>query len=385
MAEDDPKKYTPPSTGKIFVVGWVGAVVLVVGLTAGLVLARELWVGRQSSELERQYEQGQRVLVTNVLHSPKSRELKIPASIHGFIETPVYAKVAGYLKSIKVDKGDRVKRGQMLAVLESPELDHQVANARATSEVQKLTDDRTQALVRTGVVPQQTADDSHAAMLEAQEALSQLIAMQAYEIIRAPFDGIITARNVDPGALIPQSTAAAAGGVPILQMATLTPLRIYADVPQSTAPFIRDGDQVSVSVGEYPRRKFPGTVTRHPDALDLATRTMRVEVDLDNHDSALLPGMYAIVLLSVSTPPGVPLVPDDALIFHGTKVLVPIVRDGRMHLAEVTLGYDNGVNVEVTSGISENDVVAVNVGQSAREGEIVQAVMQNAPHAGAED
>ena len=140
--------------------------VLVVGLTAGLVLARDLWIGRQSSELERQYEQGQRVLVTKVIHSPKSRQLKIPASIHGFVETPVYAKVAGYLKTIKVDKGDRVRAGQVLAVLDSPELDHQVENARATYEFQKITDDRNQMLLRTGVVAQQTADDSHAAMVE---------------------------------------------------------------------------------------------------------------------------------------------------------------------------------------------------------------------------
>ncbi len=364
----------------------MGAVVLVVGLTAGLVLARELWIGRQSSELERQYEQGPRVLVTKVLHSSKSRQLKIPASIHGFVETPIYAKVAGYLKTIKVDKGDRVKQGQVLAVLDSPELDHQVENARATYELQKVTDDRNQMLLRTGVVAQQTADDSHAAMLEAKEAFNQLVATQAYEIIKAPFDGIITARNVDPGAMVSQATASTtASGAPILLMATLSPLRIYADVPQSAAPFIRNGDQVTVTVGEYPRRPFPGTVTRHPDALDTETRTMRVEVDLENRDSALLPGMYAIVSLSVSTPSAVPMVPDDALVFHGGKVFVPVVRDGRMHLAEVTLGYDNGVNVEVTSGISDSDVVAINVGQSAREGEIVQAVMQNAQHAGAED
>ena len=385
MAEDDPKSFTPPSTGKIFVVGWIGAVVLVVGLTAGLVLARELWIGRQSSELERQYEQGQRVLVTKVLHGPKSRQLKIPASIHGFVETSVYAKVAGYLKTIKVDKGDRVKKGQVLAVLESPELDHQVENARATYELQKVTDARNQMLLRTGVVAQQTADDSRAAMLEAKEALNQLVATQAYEVIKAQFDGIITARNVDSGALVQQTTTGTTGSLPILTMATLTPLRIYADVPQSAAPFIKDGDQVVVTVGEYPGRPFPATVTRHPDALDIQTRTMRVEVDLDNHDSALLPGMYAIVALSVATPSAVPMVPDDALIFHGGKVLVPVIRDGRMHLAEVTLGYDNGVNVEVTKGISDNDVVAINVGQSAREGELVQAVMQNAQHAGAED
>ncbi len=383
--EDDHKNFTPPATGKIFVVGWMGAVVLVVGLTAGLVLARDLWIGRQSSELEKQYEQGPRVLVTKVSHSPKSRPLKIPASIHGFVETPIYAKLAGYLKAIKVDKGDRVKAGQVLAIVDSPELDHQVENARATYELDKITDDRNQMLVRRGVVAQQTADESRGAMLAAQEALNQLVATQAYEVIKAPFDGIVTARNADPGAMVAQATVSTtASGSPILLMATMTPLRIYADVPQSAAPFIKNGDQVTVTVGEYPGRAFPATVTRHQNALDADTRTMRVEVDLDNHDLALLPGMYAILTLAVSTPSGVPMVPDDALIFHGGKVLVPVVRDGRMHLAPVTLGYDNGINVEVTKGIGEDDVVAVNVGQSAREGEVVQAVMQE-QHAGVED
>jgi membrane fusion protein, multidrug efflux system len=273
-----------------------------------------------------------------------------------------------------------VKRGQVLAILQSPELDHQVENARATYEIQKITDDRNQSLVKTGVVAQQTADDSHAAMLEAKEALSQLVATQKYEIIDAPFDGIVTARNVDPGALIPQATATTPG-TPIVSLATLSPLRIYADVPQSAAPFIKDGDQVTVSVREYPQRTFPGTVTRRSTVLDNDTRTMRVEVDLENRDVALLPGMYAMVALPIATPSDVPMVPDDALVFHGAKVLVPVVRDRQMHLAEVTLGYDDGVNVEVTSGISDSDVVAVNVGQSAHEGETVQPVMQNLPPA----
>lgn len=381
MREEDPKTYTAPPTGKIFVAGWIGAVVLVVALTAGLVLARDLWVGRQSSELERQYEQGQRVLVTQVIHAPASRQLAIPASIHGFVETPIYAKVAGYLKTINVDKGDRVKQDQVLAVLESPELDQQVENARATYQVSKVTDDRNQMLLRRGVIAQQAADDSRAAMLEAWATFKQLVATQAYEVIRAPLDGIITARNVDPGALIPQSTTNTPGSTAILLMATLTPLRIYADVPQSVAPFIKDGDQATITVGEYPGRLFKGSITRHPDALAAETRTMRVEVDLDNKDSALLPGMYAIATLVVSTPVGVPMVPDDALIFQGGKVFVPVVRDRKLHLAEVALGYDNGVNVEVTSGISDSDVVAINVGQSAHEGEIVEAVMQKLQHA----
>jgi len=384
--EDDPKNFSAPAPGGFFFAGWVIAIVVALVATAGLVLARELWIGRQTSELQNENQAGPHVLVADVLQAPPTRVISLPASIRGYDETDIYAKVPGYLKTIKVDKGDRVKRGQVLAVLESPELDHQVENARATYELQKITDDRNQMLLRTGVVAQQTADDSHAAMLEAKEALDQLIATQAYEIIKAPFDGLITASNVDPGAMIPQATVSTTGsGAPILLMATLTPLRIYADVPQSAAPFIKDGDQVTVTVGEYPRRPFPGTVTRRSTALDSGTRTMRVEIDLDNRDTALLPGMYAIVALAVATPSAVPMVPDDALIFHGGKVLVPVVRDGRMHLAEVTLGYDNGVNVEVTSGISDGDIVAINVGQSAREGEIVQAVMQNAPHPGVED
>jgi membrane fusion protein, multidrug efflux system len=383
-SEGDHKSFSPPQTGKLFVAGWIGAVVLAVGLTAGLVLARELWIGRQSSELEQQYQQGQRVLCTQVLHAPKSRQLKYPASIHGFVETPIYAKVAGYIKTISVDKGDRVQKGQVLATLESPELDHQVENARATYVDRKITDDRTQMLVKEGVVGQQTADDSNAAMLEAKEALNQLAAMKEYEVISAPFDGIITARNADPGALAPALTASTAGNAPILTMATVKPLRIYADVPQSAAPFIKDGDQVAVTVREYPQRTFPGAITRHPTALNNDTRTMLVEVDLANTDSALLPGMYAMVAFAISATSGAPLVPDDALVFHGGKVFVPVVRDHKLHLAEATLGYDDGVNVEVTSGISDSDIVAINVGQAAHEGEIVQPVMQNVQRA-AED
>lgn len=375
--DEERKTYTPPPTGKFFVAGWIAAVIAVVALTAGLVLARELWLGRQSSELEREYQQGRRVLVTRVIHGPRTREIRLPATIHGFTETQIYAKVAGYLKKINVDKGDRVVAGQVLAILDSPELDHQVQNARATYQLQKLTDRRIQMLLRSGVTSQQAADESHAAMLEAKASLDQLVATQAYEVIKAPFAGLITARFVDPGALIPQSTTPSAGGTPIVAMATMTPLRIYADVPQSFAPFIKDGDRAKLTVAEYPQRTFQGAVTRHSDALNADTRTMRVEVDLENRDLALMPGMYAIVDFAVALPIGVPMVPDDALVFRGDKVYVPVVREHRMHLAEATLGYDNGVAVEITSGVGEDDVVAISVGQSAREGEIVQPVLED--------
>src|SRR6266478_4884420 len=237
--EEDPKEYSPRPPGGFFFIGWVILVVIVLGLTVGLEMARRRLLRRQTTELQQQLEMGPRVLVVPVLHTAGARSLEVPGTIHCYIETPVYAKIAGYLKAIYADKGDRVKQGQLIAVLDSPELDHQVANARATYQLSRITDQRNQALLRSGVVAHQQADNSHAQMQEARAALEQLIATQAYERIRAPFSGIVTARYVDQGALIPQATNPAGSATPIISLATLSSLRIYADVPQSTAPFIR--------------------------------------------------------------------------------------------------------------------------------------------------
>ena len=160
----------------MFYAGWIIAVVVLLVLTAGLVLARGVLLNRQSAELDQQLAQGTRVLVTPVGHGDGSRTVQIPATLHGYAETPVYAKIAGYLKSISVDKGDRVRSGQVIALLESPELDHQVANARATYDLQQITDRRNQTLRREGVIAAQAADEAHARMLEAKATLDQLTA-----------------------------------------------------------------------------------------------------------------------------------------------------------------------------------------------------------------
>ena len=370
---DDPRNPSLRPPGRWFVVGWVAAVVAACAVTAALVLARDLRIRHETAQLDEQLSQGPRVLVAHPQHRPPSRALELPATIHGYIETPVYAKIAGYLKTIGVDKGDRVRPGQILAVLESPELDQQVVNARANYDLQAVTNQRNQALVQQKLIAQQNADESRAAMLQAKATLDQLIAMQAYKEIRAPFAGIVTARYVDPGALIPQATTPS-NGSPIVTLATLSPVRIYADVPQSVAPFITNGDQATTSVKEYPGRAFRGSVTRHPDALQPATRTMLVEVDVPNDDGALLPGMYASVRFDVAVPAGPPLVPDDALIFQDGKVYVAVVREARLRLSAVTLGYDDGRNVEITGGIGDEDLIAINVGQSVQDGEHVQPV-----------
>src|SRR5262249_20796180 len=157
LMEEDPKEYSANPPGGFFFVGWVLLMLVVLGLTAGLVMARSRLLSQQTTELELQEEQGPRVLVVPVLRSPQSRSIEVPGTIHGYIETPVYAKIAGYLKRIYVDKGDRVEKGQLLAVLDSPELDHQVTNARATYDLARVTDQRNQALVNFGVVAQQQA------------------------------------------------------------------------------------------------------------------------------------------------------------------------------------------------------------------------------------
>jgi membrane fusion protein, multidrug efflux system len=370
--EEDPRTYRPKPSGRFFFIGWGLLVVVVLGLTAGLVMARSRLLGRQTTELEQQLELGPRVLVGPVLHSPVERSIEVPGTVHGYVETPVYAKIAGYLKAIYVDKGQRVTRGQLVALLDSPELDHQVANARATYDLAKVTDARNQTLLNSGVLAQQQADNSHAQMLEAKAALAQLIATQAYEQIRSPFDGIVTARFVDPGALIPAATDQPEPVSPIISMATLSLLRIYSDVPQSSAPFIRDGDPAKITLTEYPRKVFKGRVTRHSNALASGTRTMLVEVDIANPDGALYPGMYATVKFQVNVPEGAPMVPDDALIFRNGKPFVPVVRNGHLKLAPVILGYDDGVNIEIAQGIRDQDMVAINVGQAARDGEAVR-------------
>ncbi|MGH7778915.1 MAG: efflux RND transporter periplasmic adaptor subunit [Candidatus Binataceae bacterium] len=374
--EDDPRQYTVQPSGKLFVAGWIIAIAIVVIATAGLVLAREFWIGRQTNALAQQADKGPHVLVAKIGRMPSTRIIKLPATMRGFDETEIYAKVPGYIKSIRVDKGDKIFRGELVATIESPETDQQVRNSHAAYQIAKVTDDRNQVLVRQGVIAQQTADESRSTMLQARATLAQSVALQGYERVTAPFDGIVTQRDVDPGHLIPEATTSTSLADAIMRVARMKPLRVYSYVPQNIALFIRNGDSAAITVNEYPQRKFTGTITRHPEAIAADSRTMLVEVDLPNTDVALYPGMYGSAEFVVAIPAGAPLVPDDALIFRDGKVFVPIVKGNVLHLAEVKLGYDNGIAAEVATGIDADAVVALNVGQAARDGERVQPVEQ---------
>jgi RND family efflux transporter MFP subunit len=375
--EQDPRNFSVPPPGRWFFISASVAIVLLLAITAGLVLAREHWILRQSAALKRQVAAGPRVLVVPIGRTAPTRTLVLPALTRGFDETGIYAKVPGYLRAVYVDKGDRIHKGEILARIESPETDKEVANYRANYELAKVTNDRDAELWRKNVISRQAYDDQHALMLQARATLAQYEALQSYEIVRAPYDGIVTARNVDPGHLVPEATAATSTTDAIISIARVKPLRVFTYVPQDVATFIHNGDQATITVRNYPGRIFEGTITRHPQALSPDSRTMLVEVDLPNDDQALYPGMYGRARFVVRMPVSAPLVPDDALIFRNNRVYVPVVRDNRLRLVEITLGYDNGVQVEATSGVHYNEMIAIDVGQAARDGEQVQPVLSH--------
>ena len=366
--------------GWFFYAGWLGVVILVVLALGGLVLATNFMNQRNTAVLQQQEEQGALALVVPVKQVPGIRNIDLPGDVHGFYESPIYAKVPGYVKTMLTDKGALVKAGQVVARVESPETDQAVANAFANYKLQAITDARDQVLVKNRVIATQDADTQHALMLQAKAAYEQELALQKYETVTAPFDGMIIARNVDPGAFVSQGTVSGTQGSPaptgIYNIATLKPLRVYVQMPQDQVPFIRDGDPAAARVEQYPQRSFKGTVTRHPSALAWSTRTMLVEVDLANDDGMLFPGMYAHVAIAVSGSPGAPVVPDSALIFDGTQTLVPVISDGRVHLAPITLGYDDGVSVQVTDGLRGDELIATNLGQTPQEGERVHSIAQ---------
>jgi len=361
----------PPSSTRL-VVMWCGIAIVALMAAAGIVLAKQVSIARQTSELVQVAKQGNIVLVARLKQQAPSREVTLPGEIHGYYETPIYSKVNGYVKRILVDKGAVVKAGQLVATIESPETDQQVRNAEASYQIAAITDRRYQALLKQDVVPRQDADTYHATMLETLAAWKSNRATQSYERVIAPFDGMITARNLNPGALVGSASASGTSTPSLFEIATLKPIRTYVYLPQSLAPFVKDRDQATVTVGEYPERQYNGVITRHPSALDQNTRTMLIEVDLANEDLSLYPGMYANVAIRISGSNGAPRVPDQALIFDDDKVLVPVVSDSRIHLAEVRLGYDDGINCEVIRGLKGNETIALGMGQDAEEGELVR-------------
>jgi len=312
-------------------------------------------------------------------------EIVLPGNVQAFNDSPIYARTNGYLKKWYVDIGARVKSDQLLAEIETPEVDQELDQARAdlnTAQanfaLSQITAQRYQELARTDSVSKQDVDNAigdfaakKAMVASAQSNVKRLEELQSFEKIYAPFDGVITARNTDIGHLI--NSGAGAPATELFHIAAIEKLRVYINVPQQYSPSAKPGLTADLTLQELPGQRFKGTLVRTASAIDLATRTLLVEVDVDNSSGQLLPGAYAEVHLKV--PAGTPalILPVSALIFRSDGLQVGTVESGnRAALRNVVLGHDLGSEVEVVSGLTGDDSVITNPPDSLVSGEIVR-------------
>ena len=308
------------------------------------------------------------VALARIERGATTRPLTLPATIQPFYRASIYARVNGYLDHWTKDIGAPVKQGDVLATIDAPDLDQQLAQARASlasakanSEIAVLTRDRNNQLVRQQYVAQQTADTSVAdasakkAMMDAGAAnVRQLEALESYKQLTAPFDGIVTARNTDIGALIGSGNA----GAPLFEVSDLHRVRIYVRVPQALTAYVHPGQKATFDMPQYPDKAFEATVVTMSNALDTASRSMLVELQTDNTEGKFAAGAYCQVHFELPADPNMIRLPATALILgdHGTQVAL-LGSDGKAVLRSVTLGRDFGDSVEVVAGLSPTDKV----------------------------
>ncbi len=325
-----------------------------------------------------------------------AHEIVLPGNMQAFTLAPIYARTTGYVKTWTHDIGSHVHKGELLAVIETPELDQQLAQAKAdlvsattNAGLAKITAGRYSDLIGSNAVSQQDTDSAvsqlaarNADVASAQANVRRLEELQAFERIEAPFDGVITARNVDIGQLISaagSTTTAVASSVSsskeIFDMAAINTLRVFVNVPQVYAPDAKKGVTATLTLPQYPGRTFKGTLVRTSNAVDPGTRTLLAEVDVDNRSGELLPGSYTEVHLNVSSAAPALIVPVSALILEADGLHVATVdTTHHAHIVRVTPGRDFGSSVEVLSGLQGNQSVIANPPDSLIEGELVRVV-----------
>jgi RND family efflux transporter MFP subunit len=355
-----------------------------------------------------------RVSVAAVRRSPVSTDLVLPGDIQAIDETPIYARADGYLRRRLVDIGDRVEAGQLLAEIETPELDQQIRQARASLEqlraallqaranltqaranlqLAEITLKRWKSLVEQGVLSAQAGDEKQSAYdarladvgageanikaaeanIQAGEAnLQRLLELKSFQKVTAPFSGVITTRNVDTGVLI--TAGSGSNNPPMFRLAQIGTLRIYVNAPQTYVSSIHPGQAAQVLVQEFPRRSFAGKVVRTANALDEKSHTLLTEVQVANSDYALLPGMYSQVRFALARASPSWRVPGEALVIRPDGVYVALVRNDRtLHYQKVTLGRDYGTEVEVPTGLRGDERVVLNPADDLAEGMVVEA------------
>jgi RND family efflux transporter MFP subunit len=317
-------------------------------------------------------------------------ELVLPGNLQAYIESPIFAQTSGYLLRWYKDIGSQVQKGELLAAIDTPEVDQQLSQARAGREqikaalgLAKISADRWANLLKTDSVSQQEADQQASGY---QQALANLAAadanvrrleqMESFKNVYAPFSGVLTRRNVDPGALI---NSGAATGREMFDIARVDPLRVYVSVPQAYAPSMKVGVKADVTLQEFPGQKFLGTVARTAEAIDPATRTLNTEVDVPNKNGKLLPGSFGQVHFATGNSVPRITIPVNAMLFRaqGTQVAV-VDKDDKVHLRPISIGRDFGATLEILGGLEVSDRIIINPSDSLEEGQQVHVAKANA-------
>ncbi len=372
----------------------VAVVLLVAGLLAGLGVLHRITDNRALAQTTNTL-----AAPTVIVAAPKPGapvdSFLLPGNVTAWTDSPIYARTSGYLTRWYYDIGARVKKGALLAVIASPEVDQQVSQAeselvtaQATANNARIEAQRYAGLVKSHAVSQENTDAfvnqaaaTSAAVRSAQANLQQLLTLQSFEKVYAPFDGVVTARNVDTGQLINQGA-----GTELFHMQAIQTLRVYANLPQIYSASVKRGEKIGLSFPEHPGTLYDGTLVRTAAAIDPASRTLLVEIDLDNRGGQLLPGSLAQVHFKTPSAGTAFIVPSAALIFRSKGMQVGRVVHGDVaQLVPVVIGEDDGVTVQIVSGLRADDQVIQDPPDSLIEGEKVQVVNPNSQaHAGGE-
>jgi len=321
-----------------------------------------------------------------------SEEIVLPANVQPFISSPIYAQATGYLRKWFFDIGAHVKKGELLAVIESPEVDQQLEQSRsnlltaqANLDLAAITKARYEGLLKKHAVSQQDVDNAvgtysanNAIVLADKANVQQLEAAQAFEKVYAPFDGVITARNTDIGDLINSGNT---GNVKtdLFHIAQPGKLRVYVNVPEQYSQDAKPGLTADLTLAEFPGRKFQGLLVRTAEEINLTTRTLPVEIDVDNPMGTLLSGSYAEVHLKVPLQNATYIIPANTLIFRSEGLQVAVIKDGKVVLTTVTAGRDFGQTIEIVGGLNADDQVVVNPPNSIVSGQEVKIVQASLP------
>ena len=326
------------------------------------------------------------VAVVQPKRSAPAQEIVLPANVQAFADAPIYARTNGYLKRWYVDIGSRVKEGQLLAEIDTPEVTQQLRQARAdlgtaqaNLNLSKITADRYQGLLKTDSVSKQESDNAagdyeakQANVQSAQANVKRLEELQSFQRIDAPFSGVITARNTDVGALI-NSGSSSGNGNELFHITQPDKLRVYVSVPQIYSQAAKAGITADLTLAEFPGRRFQGKLVRTANAIDPTSRTLLVEIAVDNPTGQLFTGSYAEVHFKLPTPTTSLILPVNTLLFRSEGLRVATVGQGqKVELKQITIGHDFGSEVEVVAGLNGNENVIVNPPDSVVEGEAVR-------------